>query len=89
MNHAEIAYIVKRVLTEPCEDTKELLLRFEKNIRDKENNMENEIIVVHSREPLVEQGQELLEAIDENDDKDEIMLTESVFKELEMIVKDI
>jgi len=40
MDHAEIAYIVNQVLTKPSEETKELLERFEKTIRSREEALE-------------------------------------------------
>lgn len=45
MDHQEIAYIVKRVLTESSSSTKELLEKFEKSIRDREDAMVVEEVV--------------------------------------------
>lgn len=82
MEHQEIAYIVKRVLTEPSEDTRELLLRFEKSIRHREKDLESQVIIVKPLEPLIEQKQKLLEPIEEYDDIKEQLLTIECFEEI-------
>ena len=66
MDHKEIAYIVKRVLTEQSEDTKELLERFEKDIRARENALEEE--------------ENVLGAVGDVDDVDEQFLTMECFE---------
>ena len=66
MNHEEIAYIVNRVLTEPAEKTKELLARFEKDLRAREN--------------VLEEQENILGAVGDVDDVDEQFLTMECFE---------
>ena len=74
MSHEEIAFIVNQVLTKPSEETKELLERFEKSIREREVNMESEIII--------KTQEKLLEPLEEHDEMDEQFLTMECFEEI-------
>ena len=66
MDHKEIANIVNRVLTEQSKDTKELLEQFEASIRARENALEVE--------------ENILGAVEDNDDMDEQFLTMECFE---------
>lgn len=68
MNHEEIAYIVNKVLTDATEDTKQLLARFEKDLRAREN--------------VLEEQENILGAVGDVDDVDEQFLTMECFEEI-------
>ena len=66
MNHEDIAYIVNKVLTDATEDTKQLLARFEKDLRAREN--------------AIEEQENILGVVGDVDDVDEQFLTMECFE---------